>query len=123
MPRAGRMSGIARARCPRTVCATPRSSRFLLVVPAQTAHDQRASYGRIDLVDAVCTLQFKSHTRATAGLVVPKYCNGGNVGTVGHVAGEHGHGRLKHRYVGGVLLFGFGDCLGYLATGSCKRRG
>lgn len=78
---------------------------------------------RIDLVGAAFSLQLQKKTPATTRLVIPKYCNGRNVGTIGHVAGEHGHGRLQHRHVRGALLFGFGDCLGYLAAGDCRRRG
>src|SRR5471032_342548 len=61
--------------------------------------------------------------RATTRLVISKYCNGGDVGSIGHIAGENGHKRLEHRHIGGALLFGFGCCLGYCATAYCRRCG
>ena len=89
-------------------------------IQAAEQREQRA--GRIDSVDAVFSL-LRKNTRATKRLVISKYCNGGNVGTIGHVAGKHGHGCLEHRYIRGTLSFGFGCCLGDIAAASCKRRG
>lgn len=88
----------------------------------QSGHDQTEVVSRIDIVDAAFSLQLQKKTPATARLVIPKYCNGRDVGTIGHIAGEHGHRCLQHRHVRGTLLFGFGDCLGYLAAAYCRRR-
>ena len=87
----------------------------------QSGHDLTEVVSRIDIVDAAFSLQLQKKTPATARLVIPKYCNGGNVGAIGHIAGENGHGRLEHRHIGGALLFSFGCCLGYCATAYCRR--
>src|ERR1700712_3826232 len=70
-------------------------------IQAAEQREQRA--GRIDSVDAVFSL-LRKNTRATKRLVISKYCNGGNVGTIGHVAGKHGHGCLEHRYMNVFML-------------------
>ena len=48
---------------------------------------------------------------------------GRDVGAVRDVAGQDGHGRLKHRHIRGMLLFDFGARLHYLVTASGDGRG